>query len=385
MSGTLSEADIAQKVREARNFGELSAILGYAHEEHVVTTDDGYLLKLHRLVSSKGHENQPKQLHRPVVYFQHGLLTNSELFMLVTHPRKCLPIVLAEQGYDVWLGNNRGNKYSLNHVDKKVDSPEFWDFCIDDFARYDIPTSLDYVLTYTKSAKLSYIGFSQGSAQAFAAFSIHPDLNERVNVFIALAPIMLPAGYSSSLLNALLKRNPSLIFSIFGRKSMLSSIATLQSILPFFILQKCVDIGLVHLLGAYSKNITPLQKIAAYPHIYCSSSVKAIVHWTQIMRNSAFSTYEHEHESNVASSKRRENEVIPSKRYPTDAIQIPMVLIYGDQDTLFDLDTVMQHLPPSKVTVCRLADYEHLDVLWGGNVHNDVIPNVLEALSRVHR
>jgi lysosomal acid lipase/cholesteryl ester hydrolase len=43
---------------------------------------------------------------------------------------------------------------------------------------------------------LSYIGFSQGTAQAFAALSIHPQLNEKVNVFIALAPAMSPKGFA---------------------------------------------------------------------------------------------------------------------------------------------------------------------------------------------
>ena len=163
---------------------------------------------------------------------------------------------------------------------------------------------------------------------------------------------------------------------------MFSSVATLQSILPPFILQKCVDIALVHLLGAYNRNITPAQKIAAYPHIYCSSSVKSVVHWTQIMRNSVFSTYEPDPTSAVNPTHTSPNH--PLKRYPTQDIRTPIVLIYGDQDTLFDLDTVLQNLPHSTVKSCRLVNYEHLDVLWGGNVHNDVIPKVVEALQIVH-
>ena len=38
------ELQLANKLRKARDFAELSAIFGVAHEEHVVTTPDGYLL-----------------------------------------------------------------------------------------------------------------------------------------------------------------------------------------------------------------------------------------------------------------------------------------------------------------------------------------------------
>ena len=64
----------------------------------------------------------------------------------------------------------------------------------DEFAFYDVPDSIDYVLHTTRAKSLSYIGFSQGTAQAFAALSIHPQLNEKVDLFIALAPAMSPKG-----------------------------------------------------------------------------------------------------------------------------------------------------------------------------------------------
>ena len=65
---------------------------------------------------------------------------------------------------------------------------------MDQFALYDIPGIITYILDITKSKSLSYIGFSEGAAQAFASLSIYPNLNEQVDVFIALAPTMCPAG-----------------------------------------------------------------------------------------------------------------------------------------------------------------------------------------------
>jgi lysosomal acid lipase/cholesteryl ester hydrolase len=92
------------------------------------------------------------------------------------------------------LGNNRGNKYSKKHTTHKSTSAAFWDFSLDDFCLYDIPDTIQYVLETTHANTLSYIGFSQGTAQAFAALGVHPYLNHKVNLFVALAPAMSPKG-----------------------------------------------------------------------------------------------------------------------------------------------------------------------------------------------
>lgn len=39
-----------------------------------------------------------------------------------------LAFILADNGFDVWLGNARGNHYANKHVNLSVNDEEYWDF-----------------------------------------------------------------------------------------------------------------------------------------------------------------------------------------------------------------------------------------------------------------
>lgn len=80
---------------------------------------------------------------------------------------------LATAGYDVWLGNNRGNKYSRKHVsiDPDLDNAQFFDFSFEDLGKYDVPAQVNYILQATSRLKISFVGHSQGTAQMFAALA----------------------------------------------------------------------------------------------------------------------------------------------------------------------------------------------------------------------
>lgn len=68
-------------------------------------------------------------------------------------------------------------------------------------------------------------------------------------------------------------------------------------------------------------------------------------------------------------------------RFPTRNIVAPIVLLYGDSDILVDIDQMLHELP-EQTEATRLHGYEHLDIIWGGNVHVDVIPHVIDALKK---
>lgn len=192
-------------------------------------TKDSFLLGIHRLQWKKGEEGQavnsgPSSIKKRVVYLHHGLLMNSEVWVCLTDEKRCLPFELLDRGLDVWLGNNRGNKYSKKSIHSSPTSVQFWDFSMDEFTFYNIPDT-------TQQASLSYVGFSQGTAQAFTTLAIHPRFNNQVNVFIGLAPAMAPAGLSNGVVDSLVKTSPSVLYLMFGRRSILSSVTMWETLL----------------------------------------------------------------------------------------------------------------------------------------------------------
>ena len=366
------------------DFTELCGLFGYSAEEHVVQTGDGYLLGVHRLPYRKGEEHTgvrvnagPDSTGKPVVYLHHGLLMNSEVWVCLTEEERCLPFTLVNQGYDVWLGNNRGNKYSKKSTRHSPSSNRFWNFSMDEFAFHDIPNTIDYILNTTSQPSLSYIGFSQGTAQAFATLSIHPGLNDKVNLFIALAPAMSPAGLSNGIVDALVKTNPNLLFLAFGRKSILSSATMWQSILypPIFV--RLIDMSLSFLFAWYGRNITVQQKLAAYPHLYSFTSTKSVVHWFQIIRNKSFQMYDDD--STNKFSIGAGNRYYKVAKFPTRNIKTPIVLVYGGSDSLVDIRVMLRELPRHTIAT-EISHFEHLDFLWAQEVDTLVFPHVLEAL-----
>ncbi|GAB7354503.1 hypothetical protein MBLNU459_g4972t1 [Dothideomycetes sp. NU459] len=374
---------ISSPIAQASDFVELCELYGYYAEEHIVQTGDGYLLGLHRLGWRRGEEDQrvnggPNSVQKKVAYLHHGLMMNSEVWVCLTEKERCLPFVLVEQGYDVWLGNNRGNKYSKKNVHHSPTEPAFWNYSIDQFAFHDIPDSIDYILSTTGQPSLSYIGFSQGTAQAFATLSIHPNLNDKVDVFIALAPAMAPPGLASGIVSSFIKASPEVLFLAFGRKAILSSTTMWQALLYPGIFCWVIDLSLRYLFGWHSKNITAYQKLAAYPHLFSFSSTKSVVHWLQIIRNGTFQMYDDEVQApfSIATAAK----YYKVAKFPTRNIKTPIVLVYGGSDSLVDIKVMLKELP--KHTIAKeIPHYEHLDFLWASDVDKLVFPYVLDALS----
>lgn len=76
-------------------------------------------------------------------------------------PETSPALVLARQGYDVWMGNNRGTYYSLGHVsyDHNKDR-EYWQFSWEEMGKYDLPAMIDSIIKVTGYQNLTFVGHS---------------------------------------------------------------------------------------------------------------------------------------------------------------------------------------------------------------------------------
>ena len=74
---------------------------------------------------------------------------------------KSLALQLAAAGFDVWMANSRGNRFSRNHTHLEPEDPRFWEWSWGDMADHDIPAQVERIVEVTGHDKMVYFGFSQ--------------------------------------------------------------------------------------------------------------------------------------------------------------------------------------------------------------------------------
>ena len=156
---------------------------GYKLEENLAITDDGFILNVWHL--------NPKVPNGKVAFLQHGLSDTAWCFFQLGS--KSLPFLLLKEGYDVWLGNIRGNIFSHNQVSEDLSTFKSGskDHTIDDFVQHDFPAMIKLVRSKTGGKKINYIGHSQGTTMFFMLAMHNPTLaEESFEHFAALGTVV---------------------------------------------------------------------------------------------------------------------------------------------------------------------------------------------------
>ncbi len=100
--------------------------------------------------------NHPSPKKTPILYL-HGVTASADGVLLNTNGS--IGSTLLDQGYTVYLGNFRGNKYNCFNRLIPNNSKLFWDYSFHESGIIDFPLYIDYVWNRTK-LKMIIIGHS---------------------------------------------------------------------------------------------------------------------------------------------------------------------------------------------------------------------------------
>lgn len=352
----------------------------YSPEKHVVVTEDGYKLNTFR-IPGKG---------RPVLLV-HGIGDSSDSW-LVLGPKYSLAYQLADAGFDVWIFNARGNRYCKEHI-KEIPQKQFWDFSYEEIGTYDVPATIDYILSATSYTKLSYVGFSQGTTTFFVMCSSRPEYNEKIDHAILLAPVAwlkhtkYPLiGFFAMQLNFLtwLAEN-SKVYEVFPFDENLNSYHasvcdTLSPVRVLCELELLVNFGVQKIT-----NLLPEKLPVITSHIPAGTSSKVFLHYIQGYVHQRFQRYDYGPTRNfdVYSS------AVPPE-YDVSLVSVPSTLIASDVDWFSDVEDVAKLVKKLKsvvkfIQVNETLQFTHLEFVYGARINSIVNKPVLTILEDLRK
>jgi len=365
------------------NACELIGFRGYVCETHTVQTADGYILTLQRiprpLSAAKGDEKAVKE----VVFLQHGLLCDSTNW-ITNFKNQSLAFVLSDAGYDVWLGNFRGNTYSLKHVNLTTKDHAFWQFSWDHMAEYDLPAMIDYVLKTTGQTQVQYVGHSQGTMTMFAKLTHDQDFAKKIKTFFALAPVST-VGHIKGPLKLLGRFTDSLEWILenlgidqFLPTSWLTHVVANMVCGFAWTNPICVDV-LFLLVGPDISNLNSTRLPVYIAHTPSGTSTQNMVHFGQMTKSNKYCKFDYGKKENIE----RYGQPTPPE-YDLTKVNAPTVLFYGPHDWLADPTDVAQllgRLPTTTVAASYVLDkYNHMDFIWGLQANKDVYQKILHHM-----
>jgi len=364
---------------------------GYPVETHQVTTEDGYILTLHRIPYGKDNKDDPNMASpRPVVFVQHGLLSSSADWVLAT-PTKGLGYILADAGYDVWLGNFRGNTYSRNHLTLDPDHQRsgFWDFTWDEMAKYDLPAMIEKALEVSGQPDLLYAGHSMGTTTFMLLNHYHPEIVEKVRLANFLSPIAY-LGNAEGLLPwiaMLEKLLGTLLIDMMGVGEFLPSNILMDCIATLFCQEGSIVQGfcsniLFMLVGFDSPQMNKTLVSTIMHHTPAGASSHTLLHYAQEINSGSFEGYD------WGSKKKNEQHhgTATPPVYSLKDVTGPVALHWGDNDWLAvpaDIIHVIMELPNILTGMNHEVEFptwNHLDFLWAMDVNKYVYDNLLVDL-----
>ncbi|XP_047996241.1 lipase 1-like [Leguminivora glycinivorella] len=359
------------------NFTDLSKKYGHTAEEHNVVTEDGYILKLFHI---------PGESKKPI-FIMHGLGDSADSYVLRGH--KSLAVTLANAGYDVWLGNNRGNKYSRRHSNLNPDKDnKFWQFSFHEIGIYDLPAMIDFVLGKTKSDKVDVIAHSQGTTAFFALLATKTVYNDKINVLAALGPVAF-LGNLSPPISTIAITGPVInqvlinmnVEEIAANETAARELQTRLCSLGFIGGNFC-RFGLIFpLFGFDPEGLEAEFAPIALAHFPAGLSRKSLVHYDQLFYSKRFSSFDFGPSMNLKIYKS-----FGPPDYDLNKVTTRIALYLGRNDPfakIKDAELLKEILP--NVVEFKIIDsnkWTHVDFAWANDMDKYLFPLIFDILKK---
>ncbi|XP_017025457.1 lipase 1 [Drosophila kikkawai] len=336
----------------------------YPAEAHQVTTEDKYILTLHRI---------PRPGAKPVLLV-HGLQDTSATWIIMG-PHSGLAYYLYDNGYDVWLANCRGNRYSRSHVKLNANTDKaYWSFSWHEIGMYDLPAMIDAILVKTGYQKLSYFGHSQGTTSFFVMASSRPEYNAKIYLMSAMAPVAFMRHMKAPLMGI-----ARMGIGVFGENFELfpnSPLYLNQCLQSSGVMKTCVRFYW-QIVGKNQEEHNMTMFPAVLGHLPGGCNVKQPIHYLQLQTSDRFCQFDND---------AKENQRVYGRPTPPDyrleRITAPVALYYGSNDFLSAVEDVQRlaKLLPNVVENHLYRKWNHMDMHWGISARRTVMPRVLKVM-----
>ncbi|XP_065225607.1 gastric triacylglycerol lipase-like [Planococcus citri] len=347
---------------------------GYPSEAHAVKSQDGYILELHRIPHGKSGPGDKK---RTPIFIHHGLLSSS-IDWIVNGPDKSLGYRLADEGYDVWLANARGNRFSRSHVRYSPRQKEFWDFSFHEMGFYDLPAAIDHILEMTGEEQVIYIGHSLGTTVFYVMASTLPEYNKKIKFQISLAPVTA-ITHTTSAYRLLVPQAKMLINMLdwYNKGAFLENDVVTRVFMNFYYGDANV---LYSIFGKDPDQFNTTLFPIISSNFPAGTSGKNLIHCAQLISTGTFSHYDYGKTEN----NRRYGSSVPPK-YNINKINVPVRLYSGENDLLSNpIDTKLLYQKLAKPLGLKRINYDkfnHVDFLWANDINQLLNDEIIEFIN----
>ncbi|XP_039305745.1 lipase 3 isoform X2 [Solenopsis invicta] len=369
------------------NTMQLISKYGYNGELRKVTTEDGYILELHRITGPANSTDSNKQ--KPVAFVMHGLMADSSCF--VTFGNQSLAFLLADAGYDVWLGNARGNIYSGEHKNKTISKKDYWNFSWHEIGTLDLPAMIDYIVKTTGLEKIFYIGHSQGTTSFFIMATERSKYQEHIVEMYAMSPVVYWGRIKSPPLQLLSQIIYDIEIILQKFEFYEFNIEEFKKENPHVCANKITQTicsVVMSLIGGFDPEQLDLAWLPViFAHFPGRASMKQILHYGQLIKSGHMisSGNFQQYDYGIIGNQKKYNSPVPPK-YDLNKITAPIHLYYSKNDWLAntkDVDKFSSELSNlSSKTLIEYQQFNHFDFLWSKDVKKNVYDQMLSLMNK---